>query len=201
MRESPEASDLAFVVPVFTPARCDGLLAALCARPLRPGMVRRGDGAHTRDGALRQCAIGPLDDRELRVELFLKLLAINRQEFGFATLFFEADDPVQVIRYQEGGHFGWHQDVGGTGTPAHTRVLGFTLQLSPSGAYEGGDLVFRGWSSSSEPALRQQGTLITFPARRLHCVTEVVRGERWAIVGWLHSEPTSLDARPGHGER
>jgi PKHD-type hydroxylase len=92
-----------------------------------------------------------------------------------------ADKP-SVLRYDAGSadHFRSHRD---SGTFSSTRKLTFIVQLSPSDAYSGCDLVF---SDVGEIATRQQGALIVFPTFEFHHITPVLRGRRHAIVGWVH---------------
>tara|TARA_Y100001937_G_scaffold43746_1_gene61710 strand:+ start:2201 stop:2794 length:594 start_codon:yes stop_codon:yes gene_type:complete len=90
-------------------------------------------------------------------------------------------DQPQVFRYDVGGKFDWHFDVGGS---SPTRKLGFTLQLSDSDEYEGGDLEFFG--QEFDKRTREKGTLIIFPSFVFHRVTEITKGRRFAVVGWAH---------------
>jgi len=109
----------------------------------------------------------------------------NSAGWRFDLIGLVVDDLPWVMRYDEGGrgHNDWHVDIG-QGANA-SRKLGFTLQLSPADAYEGGDLEFYNMAVDRQ-ALRQQGTLIVFPAYWLHRVAPVTRGSRYACVGWAH---------------
>jgi len=90
-------------------------------------------------------------------------------------------DATEIYKYEVGGHFRWHMDM----TPIlSSRKLGFTLQLSASDDYEGGDLEFM--ACDSNPAIRKKGSLIVFPSFVWHQITPVTQGTRLAIVGWVH---------------
>ena len=77
------------------------------------------------------------------------------------------------------------------------RKLSFTVQLSAPEDYVGGTLELAMYSqayggsqfSSYVDQTRQRGALIAFPSFHLHRVTEVARGTRYALVGWLHGPP------------
>lgn len=110
---------------------------------------------------------------------------INSQSWRFDLSGFVRDDMPYVMRYQatKKDHVDWHMDMG-QGQNA-SRKLGFSIQLSDSGDYEGGDLEFHNVEIDKE-AVRKRGTLILFPAYWLHRVTPVTKGERLVVVGWVH---------------
>ena len=90
-------------------------------------------------------------------------------------------DHPSIFRYKKGQKFDWHFDV------THvqpTRKLGFSLQLSHSKDYEGGDLEIFGCDPDLK--FRDRGALIVFPSYVWHRVTPVTKGERTAMVGWIH---------------
>jgi len=68
------------------------------------------------------------------------------------------------------------------------RKLSVTVQLSDEDSYEGGDLQFM-INNRIENAPRKKGTVIVFPSFILHRVTEVTKGKRNSIVGWLSGPP------------
>lgn len=87
--------------------------------------------------------------------------------------------PLQLSRYQFGDHFDWHSDVG-AGLIAR-RKLSFSIQLTPSGKYWGGSLVFR----NGQVASRELGSCTVFPSFLSHRVKPVLFGIRLALVGWF----------------
>lgn len=94
------------------------------------------------------------------------------------------EDCPSVLKYTEGGKFNWHLDVG----PNYaTRKISYTIQLSDTDDYEGGDLeFFNGEEKRKDPNLRKRGNIIMFPAYTWHRVTPVTKGTRYALVGWIH---------------
>jgi PKHD-type hydroxylase len=91
-------------------------------------------------------------------------------------------EPVQILRYDMGGHFQrWHTD-GGLDR-IDKRLISVSVELSDVADYDGGtleivpDLVGR-------PRTVPRGGAIFFPSRALHRVTPVTRGTRRALVAW-----------------
>lgn len=89
-----------------------------------------------------------------------------------------------VSRYREGMSYGSHVDdalMGGKRTD-----LSFTFFLSKPEDYDGGELVIE--SNDGENAIKlPAGSLVLYPTTSLHRVTEVTRGERLVVVGWVRS--------------
>ena len=101
-------------------------------------------------------------------------------------------EPVQIVRYDDGGHFAtWHSDAG-LDQEAQRPHLGVGRAL-PSGA------TMTAASSRSSPTLvgrprtLPRGGARIFPSRALHRVTPVTRGVRYALV--------DLDRRAGSQDR
>lgn len=108
----------------------------------------------------------------------------NRARYHFdLTGIFE---PIALNHYAAGGHFEWHKDHGNG--PISVRKLSLIVQLSHPDDYEGGDLEFLG-DEDPEPALRQRGTVIIFPAFVAHHVTPVTSGARTSLVAWIAGPP------------
>ncbi|CAM4303842.1 Fe2+-dependent dioxygenase [Palleronia rufa] len=89
-----------------------------------------------------------------------------------------------LSRYRGGMSYGTHVDdpvMNGSRTD-----LSFTLTLSDSGDYDGGDLVMEDAVEARGVRL-EAGELVLYPTSALHRVEPVTRGERVAIVGWVTS--------------
>ena len=107
---------------------------------------------------------------------------LNRDWWNFdVTGFNFLTDHPSAFKYNVGGKFDWHYDFTHS---EPTRKLGFTLQLSNSSEYEGGNLEFFGHEFDEKS--REKGTLILFPSYSWHRVTEITKGTRLAMVGWVH---------------
>jgi PKHD-type hydroxylase len=104
-------------------------------------------------------------------------------------VFKAAAQPRQIIktlvsRYQAGMSYGSHIDeplMAGIRTD-----LSFTLFLSDPNSYDGGALVIETSDGANEVKL-PAGSMVLYPATTLHHVSEITRGERLAVVGWVRS--------------
>ncbi len=97
-----------------------------------------------------------------------------------------------VSRYRVGMAYGTHVDdalMGGKRTD-----LSFTLFLSEPESYDGGELVIEGNDGDNAIKL-SAGSLVLYPTTSLHRVSEVTRGERLVIVGWVRSFIRAADQR------
>ena len=100
---------------------------------------------------------------------------------------FKIDDaqPIQILKYHDGGHYDTHIDLGPL--DAAYRKISFTLQLSDPDSYEGGELEIYA-NSQFNKATREQGALTMFPSYILHKVNPVTSGTRYALVAWFCGE-------------
>ena len=119
------------------------------------------------------------------VRILSEICRLNSGLWYFDLTGFVPDDETMLLTYRgaSGDHYDWHIDVG-QGASA-SRKLGFTVQLSASTEYDGGDLEFHGFSSDRE-GFRRKGMLLVFPAFSLHRVSPMTRGTRQVVVGWVH---------------
>ncbi len=95
-------------------------------------------------------------------------------------------DSIQYTEYYaNGGHYGWHTDIG-PGSINHRKVS-ITIQLSGPDEYEGGD--FDLWYGSEFMTMeKKKGSAILFPSFTLHRVTPVTKGVRRSLVLWVGGE-------------
>lgn len=87
-------------------------------------------------------------------------------------------EPYEIKSYVEGDSFGIHSDILIAKNEDVERKSNLIVQLSDANEYEGGDLYI-----GSVKCSRNFGTGIFFPAKYLHCVTEVTRGTRFSLIG------------------
>lgn len=92
--------------------------------------------------------------------------------------------PLQFTCYDNlGDHYGWHMDTGENMAVSY-RKLSFSIQLSHTNSYDGGDLeLMIGPEPTQLP--RDQGTFVAFPSMITHRVRPITRGERYSLVGWI----------------
>ena len=93
--------------------------------------------------------------------------------------------PVLYVSYGPGDFFDWHTDLG-SGAES-TRKISVSVQLTSPEEYDGGGLYV---VSCQEPLpIAPLGTLAAFPSHLAHRVAPVTRGERQALVAWIHGPP------------
>ena len=113
----------------------------------------------------------------------------NQVFFHYNLDYFQA---IQFARYQNGGHYDWHQDASGnTELGPESRKLSLTMSLTDHNAYEGGYLEFYNGNKPLEhdehnvsEDVKAQGSVIVFDSRDWHRVTPVTKGVRYSIVCW-----------------
>jgi PKHD-type hydroxylase len=87
-------------------------------------------------------------------------------------------------RYSTGQSYGRHVDepiMSGQRTD-----IAFTLFLSDTATYDGGELIIETHAGHDAVKLAA-GHLVLYPATTLHRVAPITRGERLAAVGWIRS--------------
>lgn len=132
----------------------------------------------------------------------------NRENFLYDITCLENEGLNHLI-YPPGHYYHWHQDQALTSclrptilpsvynstiqeslTVEHQwiRKISFSLQLTDSNDYTGGDLQFHNNNYTKEGVItapREKGSLIIFDSRLSHRVTRVREGTREALVGWV----------------
>jgi len=175
----------------FSPEECDRIVASIDQNAWQAGGVggygQAGTGSVQSDA--RRCTEQrlPVDQQSgwPLSKIMFEVCGINSQGWRFELDGFVNDDMPYVMRYQatNNDHIDWHMDMGQAQNAS--RKLGFSVQLSESSDYVGGDLEFHNVNLDNK-AVRQRGTLALFPAYWLHRVTLVTQGERLVVVGWVH---------------
>lgn len=109
---------------------------------------------------------------------------VNKKYFEFDIISLEH---LQYTEYDEDYQGKYERHVDRYINPEHPgshRKLSFSIQLSESESYDGGDLLLY---TSNHPirVTRKIGTITFFPSYILHEVTPVTRGCRNSLVGWV----------------
>ena len=176
----------------FTEADCDAIVASAIDSQWREGGVggrAEDQGEASVVGKVRSCLEQRLPVNQQTGaplnKISLEISNVNASGWRFELNGFVADYMPYLMRYPESmeSHYDWHVDMGRS--YAASRKLGFTIQLSDSADYDGGDLEFHNVEIDKE-SLRKKGTLAIFPTYWLHRVTPVTRGTRDVAVGWMH---------------
>lgn len=118
----------------------------------------------------------------------------NVNNYGYILKFVE---DIQFAEYtsQTKGFYSRHIDCGNRFEMENfvdIRKLSFSIQLSDSSDYEGGELKFYTGKKSiytnkeeGDTAKKDKGTIIFFPSHVLHEVTPVTKGIRYSLVSWV----------------
>lgn len=109
------------------------------------------------------------------------VVGINRQFWNFDLNRIET---LQYSEYNKGQFYKPHIDMMYQSPSAAIRKLSFTVQLTDTKEYKGGDVAIK-TGSDDNIIHRDKGTICFFPSYVLHEVTPVTKGTRHALVGWV----------------
>jgi PKHD-type hydroxylase len=114
-----------------------------------------------------------------------KIFFETAQEWGIEV--HKTVEDLKFLIYRKGSHFStWHADVGHD--YSRLRRLSMSIELCDPHEYEGGELLFPNVEAHVGGAVRTAGTAVVFPSCRLHRVTPVTNGVRFAIVNWISGQ-------------
>ena len=161
-------------------AECDAAIALATGR-LAPAPVYGGDGPMV--NPLMRDVASVLIERGEAGWLFERLDDLfARGAAAFELPVGPIAEPIQILRYDEGGHFQmWHSDAGDD--RVEQRRISMSVELSALADHEGGALEVVPELVGRPRALARGGAHL-FPSRALHRVGPVTRGTRWALVAW-----------------
>ena len=167
----------------FTDEECDRIIEIGNARTQKEAKTRGEDAEKVRKSEIAW--LYPSDDLDWAYRKMTDvILNLNERFFGFDL--FGALEGFQFTKYTApGGKYGRHVDCA-PGTLV--RKLSFTVQLSDSKDYKGGDLrLYVG--EKPEVMKRERGHVALFPSYTLHEVTPVTKGTRYSLVSWISGKP------------
>ena len=166
----------------FSASECEKIIALGEAQTLKHGE------AGGRVNPIRKSEIAFLYVNDETRSIFEKVTAIitslNERFFRFDLT--GLAEGLQFTKYSAPGQrYGRHLD---NGLNMPVRKLSFTLQLSESDDYEGGDLCLY-LSEKATPMQRKRGYVAVFPSWTLHEVKPVTKGTRYSLVAWVTGKP------------
>lgn len=135
---------------------------------------------HNENHVIRKTQLSAFADPEVTQTICSWINQVNTETYRFDIQGIPKFDVPNVMKYEDGGHYTYHLDIGPD--LMSNRKLSFSILLSHPNDYDGGQLDFM--PTYNIP--REQGLGIVFPSFLLHRVTPVTRGVRHAIVGWVH---------------
>ena len=87
-------------------------------------------------------------------------------------------DEIFIHKYTKGQKFEKHADT-------YYKTQRHNIGVCLNDDYDGGEFVLY---NPEKPLPKEVGTIYTFPSARFHEVKEILNGERWSIIGFLHIE-------------
>lgn len=175
----------------LSPPEVDAVRAHCDAMVTHPGEIGNGgDAAQVkRDDNYRCVETGAVLGLDWLYERIIKRVQWANEDHFRLTLS-GIVEPVGYLKYKAAsdtqpvaGHYNWHQDFGGG--PFSTRKLSLVVQLSRPEEYDGCRLMLFNDGPWEVPYVNA-GDAILFPSWTPHCVTDITRGERRALVVWVH---------------
>ena len=177
----------AYYEGVFDEDMINGIIAAGEKAGLDEAYVGGNTGEQGRiDPTIRSTKIAWIPGNEENAWLYRKLtdviLVANEKWFGFELHNIEG---LQYSVYNEGDFYDAHVDHHYQGPGQYPRKLSFSLQLTDPSEYEGGETRLH-TSQTPFPIPQTKGTITLFPSYTLHDVKHITKGQRKALVGWVH---------------
>jgi hypothetical protein len=185
-------SPLYFVWEDALPAvLCDALLAEWDEGSASTGQVEQRDGSFDLTPEIRLASLINFGTGHWgnAAPLYYGRLANDR---AWQLDLAEVDMSI-LIRYESGGHYGWHRDssrvIPGPGGPKPRNwALSVIMALTDPTTYEGGALRFmdRDGNPVFDERVQSRGSVTVFPSDRLHSVEPVESGVRFSIASWIN---------------
>jgi PKHD-type hydroxylase len=188
--------DLDFVEPyawyekVFTPEECAKIIEICKQTEMKDGSINTK--IETKDEAVvddyrnsKVAFVGPSAELLWVYERLTDVVRdMNEKYYRFDLHGFLEN--LQFTEYNApSGKYDWHIDKSYGRQP---RKLSIVVQLTDPEEYEGGELQAK-FSKGHQELPNGQGTIIAFPSYVLHRVTEVTKGQRHSLVGWISGNP------------
>lgn len=98
---------------------------------------------------------------------------------------------VQLLKYDIGNHFEWHQDVIDTAADNNIRIMTMSINLNEE--YDGGGLELK-YKEKLYKLENVPGAYCIFPSFCMHRALTVTSGQRNAITFWFMGNKENLNA-------
>lgn len=156
-----------------------------------------GKNAPEEDGGVNNIAVAKLETRRSKISwirpsintefIFQRIsYAVQKINKDFYNYDLTLMEDLQFSEY-DSSYRGMYRNHTDDGFEEFRRKISFSLQLSDSSEYEGGDLlIYRFKLDNPFEVKKEKGLLTIFPSWTIHEVTPVTRGIRYTLVGWCH---------------
>lgn len=169
---------------VFSPEECQRILDEKDQGYSGPSLISSKGEENQKIRHSNSTFLPPASSQEWIIQRLLPIIHdVNDNCYQFDI---QAIAPLQIIEYNENGHYDWHVDIGLDSLS--TRKISMVVFLTPPEAYTGGRLkLVKGVNPVDfVPA---QGSCIVFPSFLLHRVEPIRSGSRHTLVVWVHGPP------------
>lgn len=176
--------EYAWYEDALTPEQCQEIIDYAKSQEMYDGTV----GEKGEVGQIRKSKVVFLPPTPTMAPIYGRITDVvnhlNDQFFKFDLHAF--GEHLQFTEYNApDGNYNWHVD---RATNMIIRKLSIVIQLSDENDYEGGDFqIFR--YDNPINLKRKRGTLLAFPSYVVHRVTDVTKGTRHSLVGWINGKP------------
>lgn len=179
---------------VFTNQELDAIIEYTSKLEVRKGLVATGDTAENEKlNDYRKSNIAFFTPSKENEWIFKKLNItiedLNAQHYNFIL---NGYDALQYTEYNASydGKYDWHMDcmLGGTlpDKMYEMRKLSFSVILNePNVDFEGGNFELMINSTTPTTIVAPKGTVIFFPSFMIHRVSQLTKGKRKSLVGWV----------------
>lgn len=119
--------------------------------------------------------------------IYYYIIQANISNYNY-DIFGYHENSIQYSEYSKNSFYDWHIDYqgGGNVNTLVDRKLSFSLQLSDSIDYEGGDLqLMDSCTNKTYFAPREKGSIVIFDSKIKHRVKKINSGCRKSLVGWI----------------
>jgi PKHD-type hydroxylase len=180
-------SEWAYYKQHFTSEQCNQIIQEALKIPSQDGTL--GPSSIRTDTDWRRSTVRGITRSPNWSWLYLeieKLVAgANKQWFNVDYSYLPE---IQFAQYdaENQGCYKFHKDTHIVSPLSTHRKLSFTVQLTDSSSYQGGDLKFIDVAAHPKAEnMRLQGTVCVFPSIIYHEVTPVTHGTRFSLAGWF----------------
>jgi len=166
---------------LLSDAVCDRIISLGESKESKPGTVMAPSSVQV-DASVRDTEVTWLrpDDCSWLYDIVWKAVSKNIWDYDIRGF----GDNLQYTVYRgDGNHFyDWHHDIG---TESNHRKISFTLALSNSDEYAGGDFGMQGPEGPLPVPPLEKGAALMFPSFMRHRVAPVTEGVRRSLVAWI----------------
>ena len=171
-----------YVDKLFSEEECQNIIKTFTEKGLQPAQVEVDENTEL----ARSSNIIFLDNKDEDSQwIFRKVVdAITTLNNKFYQFDLEKIEILQFTEYDSKTNGFYQKHIDNLLQAYEYRKLSFTIQLSDTKDYDGGELNIY---TQEDPftTVKDQGTLVAFPSYLLHDVTPVTKGTRYSLVGWV----------------